>query len=622
LDISSGGCFFWWAWRRKKGLIALFVQSRLLAQLTVGVSARRQKARMGMMVVSATLLLLVLARPQWGYEWEDARQRGLDIIVAIDTSRSMLATDVPPNRLDRAKLAAQDLLRLARTDRLGLIAFAGGAFLQCPLTIDNGAFQQSLAALDTSIIPQGGTALNEAIAAARSAFGGEENENFKILVLFTDGEDHDGNAVQAARSAASEGMRIFTIGVGTPEGELLSIPDPDGGTTFLKDDRGNVVKSRLDETLLQEVAQAAGGFYMLLSGANTIDVLYERGLDPLPKAEFATKQIQRYHERYQWFLGLAMMLLVMEMLMPEQRRAVRSPGRPDGATAETASKAVGLMLLMALPFSTLGASSSKASKQYEKGDYQAAYEQYNRLLEKRPDDPRLHFNAASAAHRAGDLEAARHHFQSAMVTKDLALQEAAYYGLGNTQYRLGAATNDLEQKQKAWQSALTHYQSALKLNETDEDARSNLEFVKKKLEELQQQKDQQQDQENQENKDDEQKQEQEQKSDSQENKDSSEEQKSDEQKSEEQKQEPEGSKPEDQESQEGQKPEPGDQKPAEQGEPGDESKEPQQAQQGQPMVMTPQEAQRLLDSLKGQERALIFLPPNMTNRSDRVKRNW
>src|ERR1043166_4092717 len=150
--------FFWWAWRTRQRLIGQFVQSRLLANLTVGVSTTRQKIRIGLLVASVALLIVVLARPQWGFDWEEARQRGLDVVVAIDTSKSMLAEDVPPNRLARAKLAALDLKRLAKTDRVGLIAFAGTAFLQCPLSFEDEAFRQSVEALVVTITPRGGPA--------------------------------------------------------------------------------------------------------------------------------------------------------------------------------------------------------------------------------------------------------------------------------------------------------------------------------------------------------------------------------------------------------------------------------------------------------------------------------
>src|SRR3954466_5212590 len=214
--------FFWWAWRQRQALMTQFIQARLLPGLTVGLSTRRGRLRVALLTFAVICLIITLARPQWGFDWEEAKQRGLDVVVAIDTSKSMLAEDVAPNRLTRAKLAALDLKRLAQTDRVGLIAFAGGAFLQCPLSFEDEAFRQSINALDVNIIPQGGTALAEAIQTAQAAFK-EKTDNHKVLNLFTDCEDHDGHAVEAAKSAAKEGMRIFTIGVVSANGELLKV---------------------------------------------------------------------------------------------------------------------------------------------------------------------------------------------------------------------------------------------------------------------------------------------------------------------------------------------------------------------------------------------------------------
>ena len=238
--------------------------------------ATRQKIRVGCLVLAVACLVLALARPQWGFDWEEVKQRGLDIVVAIDTSKSMLAEDIAPNRLARAKLAALDLMQRAKSDRLGLVAFAGTAFLQCPLTIDDAAFRQSVEALDVNTIPQGGTAIAEAIETALTAY--KEGDNYKVLVLFTDGEDHDSGALEAAEKAAKEGLRIFTIGIGTAEGELLRIKDAQGGSDYVRDEQGNVVKSHLNERLLQQIAGATeGGFYLPLRGAKVIDTLYDAG---------------------------------------------------------------------------------------------------------------------------------------------------------------------------------------------------------------------------------------------------------------------------------------------------------------------------------------------------------
>jgi Ca-activated chloride channel family protein len=169
--------FFWWSWRQRQQLLTQFVEARLLPNLLSGLSPARRKFRLGCITFAVVLLIVALARPQWGFSWEETKQRGLDIVVAIDTSKSMLAEDIAPNRLARAKLAALDLMQQAKSDRLGLVAFAGSAFLQCPLTIDDAAFRQSVEALDVNIIPQGGTAVAEAINTARKAF--KEGDNYK-----------------------------------------------------------------------------------------------------------------------------------------------------------------------------------------------------------------------------------------------------------------------------------------------------------------------------------------------------------------------------------------------------------------------------------------------------------
>src|SRR5262249_3838914 len=187
------------------------------------------------------------------------------------------------------------LMQQARSDRLGLVAFAGSAFLQCPLTVDDAAFRQSVQSLDVNTIPQGGTALAEAIETALTAF--KEGDNYKVLVLFSDGEDHDSGALEAAKKAAAEGLKIFTIGVGSAEGELLRITDNKGRTDYIRDEQGNVVKSHLNENLLREIAGATpGGFYLPLRGAKTIDTLYAEGLAKGPKSEHEEKLIKQYHE--------------------------------------------------------------------------------------------------------------------------------------------------------------------------------------------------------------------------------------------------------------------------------------------------------------------------------------
>ena len=306
--------FLWWAWRERQRLILQFVQARLLPTLTIGISPVREKIRLACIVGAVACLILALAKFQVGFDWQIVERRGLDVVVAIDTSKSMLAEDIAPNRLARAKLAALELMQSAKSDRLGLVAFAGTAFLQCPLTIDDSAFRQSVESLDVNTLPQGGTAIAEAIDTAQSAF--KEGDNYRVLVLFTDGEDQDSGAVEAAKRAAEAGMQIFTIGIGSPEGEILRITDAKGRTDYIRDEQGNVVKSHLNETLLRQIAGATSkGFYLPLRGAKSIDTLYNDGLAKIPKSESTEKQ-KLFVDRFRWLVAPAIILLLIEMLLP------------------------------------------------------------------------------------------------------------------------------------------------------------------------------------------------------------------------------------------------------------------------------------------------------------------
>lgn len=472
--------FFWWSWRKRQELAKQFIQARLLPGLISGVSPARGKIRLASVVLSVACVILALARPQWGFTWEEVKQRGLDIVVAIDTSKSMLAEDIAPNRLARAKLAALDLMQQAKSDRLGLVAFAGGAFLQCPLTIDDNAFRQSVESLDVNIIPSGGTALAEAINVARAAF--KEGENYKVLVIFSDGEDNDEGALEAAQNAATDGLRIFTVGVGTAEGELLRIKDAKGRTDYIRDTDGNVVKSRLNESLLQEIAFATDGrMYLRLAGAKTIDTLYEQGLAPLPKSEGQEKLVRRYHERYHWPLAAAILLLLAEMLLPEQKSASRRATR--AAEGNPLRGAVALLALSLVSRAALGSSSS-AHREYEAGRYEAALKEYQEAIAQKADDPRLHFNAGTAAYRATNYTAAVKYFTTAATAPDAKLQQAAYYNLGNTQFRLGGEAKDLDALQTQWEAAIKSYQNAVTLDKNDRDAAHNLSFVKSAVDQI------------------------------------------------------------------------------------------------------------------------------------------
>ena len=236
--------------------------ARLRHRLAGNVSTAKRRWRFAILLLGLASVILSLTQPRFGYTWEETRRHGRDVLIAIDCSRSMLATDLSPNRLGRAKLAAQDLIGQIQGDRVGLIAFAGTSFLQAPLTADYGAVLDSLREIDTDIIPRGGTDIAAAIKEASDAFGKGESDN-RCLILFTDGEELDEDGVKAAE-AQNGAIRIFTVGLGSADGSLIPIPGPHGGSDFVKDDNGQFVKSRLDEDRLRKIAEVTGGFYVHL----------------------------------------------------------------------------------------------------------------------------------------------------------------------------------------------------------------------------------------------------------------------------------------------------------------------------------------------------------------------
>jgi Ca-activated chloride channel homolog len=314
--------FFVWAARHRERALAAFVAAALLPAVAPDLDPRRRVLRWTLVTGAVLCLGLALGGPMWGFRWQEVHRQGIDLVVAIDTSRSMLATDVKPNRLARAKLAVQDLVAELHGDRVALVAFAGSAFLQCPLTLDYGAFAQSLDAVEVGIIPKGGTSLTAAIDTSLDAFEGRQGSH-QALVLITDGEDHEGQVQEAAKRAADRGIKVYTVGIGTAEGEL--IPSETG---YVKDRAGQVVKSRLDEDTLKAVAVETGGVYLHAAGPSFgLAELYRDYIDTMEKRELESTLERRFEHRFQVPLGLALVLLGLEPLVGERRAPARGARR-------------------------------------------------------------------------------------------------------------------------------------------------------------------------------------------------------------------------------------------------------------------------------------------------------
>ncbi|HBE76282.1 MAG TPA: hypothetical protein DDW65_00635 [Firmicutes bacterium] len=262
-------------------------------------------------------LILALAGPQWGYQWRQSKSNGLEIMLALDTSKSMLACDVQPNRLERAKLAVKDFLTRIPGNRIGLIAFAGESFLQCPLTLDYNAFNLTVNNLSVQTVPRGGTAINTAIATARKAFKAAMGS--KIMIIITDGEDHDGDPVLEAQSAAKDGIVIYTIGIGSPQGVPIQIKDQNGQIVYIKDHNGKPVISALNEKLLQNIAAAGKGSYIKADGMSLgLERLYRQKLLKYYRTALSGQKQKQFMERYQIPLVLAFLCFLWELALGTQ----------------------------------------------------------------------------------------------------------------------------------------------------------------------------------------------------------------------------------------------------------------------------------------------------------------
>jgi len=310
---------FLWNERTRQYRLSQFVATRLQGRLAGTVSIFKRRLRFLLTLLGLALAIVSLAQPRWGFTIREEPVKAADVFIAIDVSRSMLADDISPNRLERAKLAAHDLIDGLEGIRVGLIAFAGTAFMQAPLTLDHGAVIDCINDLDTNIIPRGGTNIAEAINFAVERFGKGYKEN-RALILFTDGEEIEGDTLRAAREQ-SDKMRIFTVGVGSVEGSLIPVPGSDGGTTFVKDSDGKVVKSHLDEQRLRQIAEITGGFYIRLEkGPPEMAELIRSGINLLKEKEGLTRFSREPIERYQWPLAAALLSLVATIFINERRR--------------------------------------------------------------------------------------------------------------------------------------------------------------------------------------------------------------------------------------------------------------------------------------------------------------
>lgn len=315
--------FFVWTVRYKQALLKRFGNLEILQKLMRTYSPRRRNLKYILLIFSYIFFVIALANPQIGKKLEEFTREGVDIIIALDVSTSMLAEDIKPNRLEKAKHEVGQLIDILEGDRIGLIAFAGIAHVQCPLTLDYSAAKLFLSIMDTDIIPQPGTAIGKAIKKAIPAFNSEDRKH-KVLILITDGEDHESDPVEIAKEAEQEGIIIYTVGIGSAQGVPIPLYSSRGGQAgFKKDRHGNVVTTKLDLLTLQKIAYQTGGkYYLASSGEAELDEIYDE-IASMEKKELVSKRFSQYEDRFQIFLLIGLLLVITEVLIPERKRIKR-----------------------------------------------------------------------------------------------------------------------------------------------------------------------------------------------------------------------------------------------------------------------------------------------------------
>ncbi|MBU9889343.1 MAG: VWA domain-containing protein [Candidatus Omnitrophica bacterium] len=443
-------------WRRR--LRKLIQERALLTKLVQGYRGAEWTSRAVLTTLAVLCLVVALARPQWGDEKRSVQRKGVDIVFLVDTSLSMLAEDIKPSRIEKAKFEVQTFVRNLRGDRVGMVTFAGSGFLQTPLTLDHAAFLLFLDAVQVGFLPDPGTSLAQAIHLALRAFPQKELK-YKAMVLFTDGEDFEGGLDASLAAAKEAGVRIYAIGLGSSEGEPIPLKNERGERSGFKKDRGGqMVLTKLNAPLLEKVAKETGGIYLPgTPGEKEVDLILKH-LRAWGEQQFSEKTVVEKEDQYQVFLVFAFILLVLEML-------VRRRDRKAAAWLGCFFAFFAFSGFWEPPQTTI----KKGNEHYEEKRYQSAIEAYRKVQVRDPDAPEVRYDLGTALYKTDAHQEAAQHLEAATKTEDPELQARAYYNFGNAQYRLGN-----------FEKAIDAYKKTLDLDPSDEDAKYNLEFLQKK----------------------------------------------------------------------------------------------------------------------------------------------
>ena len=480
------------SYRNQKKRLRKFGEPALLKELMPDVSRFRPSVKFWILQGALALLVLMLARPQMGTKISQEKRVGIETIICMDISNSMLAEDIVPSRLDRSKMMIENLVDHFTNDKIGLIVFAGDAFVQLPITSDYVSAKMFLSSIDPSMIATQGTDIGRAIDMATHSFTPEEGIGRAIIVI-TDGENHEGGAVEAASAAKDAGMRVYVLGVGSSKGSPIPIPGTDD---YMKDNTGNTVMSALNEQMCKELAQAGGGAYIHVENNSAAQDQLDNELDKLSKKETTATLYSEFDEQFQAFGLLALLLLVLEICVLDRRNPLLKNISLFGKKKRAAA-----MLCLLLVAASASAQMTdrqyirQGNKQFRSGDYANAEVSYRKAIEKNAKNPQAAFNLGNALMAQKKDSAAVEQFEGAARLETNPLRKAqAYHNMGV-----------ICQTHKMYGEAIEAYKNALRLNPKDDETRYNLVLCKHQKQKQDQQQQNQQGGDNDKKQDDKQK---------------------------------------------------------------------------------------------------------------------
>ena len=468
---------------QQKKRLRRFGDPELVRQLMPDVSRFRPGVKFWLLQAALALLIVMLARPQFGSKISTEKRTGIETIICMDISNSMLAEDVTPSRLERSKMMVENLVDNFTNDKIGLIVFAGDAFIQLPITSDYVSAKMFLSSIDPSMIATQGTDIATAIEMASHSFTQQQGVG-KAIIVITDGEDHEGRALEAAKEALDKDMRVYVLGVGSPKGA----PIPLGNGDYLKDNSGQTVMTGLNEDMCRQVAQAGGGAYIHVENNSRAQEQLDAELDKLSKKEISNIIYNEFDEQFQAVGIIALLLLIIEACVLEVKNPFfrRFSLFKRNATGATRALVLLFVLHCSLFVSPVEAQTDRqlirqGNRQFRQGNYPESEVLYRKAVEKNPRNPQAHFNLGNALLAQRKDSSAVSMFETAAKLESVPLRKAqAFHNMGV-----------ICQRNRMFGEAIEAYKEALRLNPTDDETRYNLALCKR------QQKQQQQDQNNQ-----------------------------------------------------------------------------------------------------------------------------